>query len=184
MRRIPIVSVALMLALGAASGRAFAHKMLAASRVHEDGSVLLQAFFPDGTPARGVRVEVRRPDGTLFVEGKSDREGKFVLKPPGPAGRWTACFVGSMGHRADVTFTLAGPAGQAPAAGPAAGAAAGTLPPPPAARPATPSGSENLIYKEPIPWFRVFAGLGFICGVSALLMCMRLRAELRKLAQR
>ncbi len=155
-RTLPVVCAFLLLASGPA---AFAHRMIAAARVREDGSVLLQAFFPDGTPARRVKVEVRRPDGSLFAELETDAEGKAVVKAEGAPGRWTARFVGSMGHATEAEFQVAGAKPGAPPA---------------------PAAQEDLVRREPVPWRDILAGLGFIFGLSALLMCLKLRRELRR----
>jgi len=169
MRRTPIPAalVAALLFVWTA-GEAHAHKMIAARRVHEDGTVLLQAFFPDGKPARGVQVEVRRPDGSLFAAERTDGQGKLVIRPDDMPGQWTATFLGSMGHRTETQFTMgrAASAQGAPAAAPNATAA---------------PGDESLIVKEPVPWWNVLAGLGFILGLSAFLMCLNLRREVARL---
>lgn len=162
--------------LVSASG-AFAHKMMAAATVRENGSVLLQAFFPDGSPARGVRVEVRRPDGSLFRAGETNEEGKMVARAQGPAGRWTAALIASAGHRTETEFTLreTGAEPKEPAAS--------TVPKPaeaPAERPEEP----DLARRQPVPWFRLLAGLGFVLGLSAFIMCLKLRAEVRGLRDR
>ncbi|MCD6415573.1 MAG: hypothetical protein J7M08_02605, partial [Planctomycetes bacterium] len=94
---------------------AFAHKMLAACRVHDDGTALAQAFFPDGKPARMVHVQVYRPDGSLFVEGRADDKGKFDIRTDGAPGLWRVTFTGSMGHKVESRFTIAAPEGAAPA---------------------------------------------------------------------
>lgn len=176
-----------------ASRPASAHKMMAASRVHDDGTVLLQAFFPDGKPARGVRVEVHRPDGSLLLDGKTDDEGKLTMTPDGLEGQWTATFTGSTGHRTQTRFAIQGQEGTDASAAPGRIEA----PPPEGAEPrplvASPSHSvqqqpaagamaatESLIEKEPFPWVAVVAGLGFIFGLSALLLSLKLRAELRE----
>jgi hypothetical protein len=139
--------------------------MMALARPAGDGVVLLQAFFPDGGPARGVRVEIRRPDGSLFTSEQTDEEGRLTVRPDGAAGTWTARFIGSTGHAAEASFEV----GEVPAAaiGPAA---------PPPIEGTTPAA-------ESFPWTECLAGLGFIFGLGALLMCLKLRAEVRGLAR-
>jgi hypothetical protein len=152
---------------------ALAHKMLAVARVREDGTVRLQAVFPDGKPARGVKVEVRRPDGGLFTEGETDERGELIVEPEGVAGRWSAAFTGSMGHRVETAFNVegAGPERDAPVARGAENREdEGEAPPQP-----DPGPSDG----EPVPWTRILAGLGFIFGLAAFLMCLKLRADLR-----
>ncbi|MFW6119088.1 MAG: hypothetical protein ACOC7S_01985 [Planctomycetota bacterium] len=153
---------------------ALAHKMLAVARVREDGTVRLQAVFPDGKPARDVKVEVRRPDGSLFTEGVTDERGELIVEPEGAAGRWSAAFTGSMGHRVETTFGVesAAPERTAPVARGAENREdEGEAPPQPAPEPSD---------GEPVPWTRILAGLGFIFGLAAFLMCLKLRADLRR----
>ncbi|MFO7958546.1 MAG: hypothetical protein R6X33_15765 [Candidatus Brocadiia bacterium] len=153
---------------------ALAHKMLAVARVREDGTVRLQAVFPDGKPARGVKVEVRRPNGDLFTEGETDERGELTIQPDGPPGRWSAVFTGSMGHRLETTFSVEGatPERTAPVARDAANREdEGEASPQP-----DPEPSEA----EPVPWTRVLAGLGFVFGLAAFLMCLKFRADLRR----
>ncbi|MGD2174269.1 MAG: hypothetical protein PVJ27_02610 [Candidatus Brocadiaceae bacterium] len=171
-------TLAIVLLLTAAQP-ARAHKMMAAARTREDGTALIQAFFPDGRPAREVRVEVLRPDGTRFAEGTTDGQGRFTVAPDGTPGRWRAVVTGSMGHRAETDFRIGpGPAG-ADASPPETAPDLPTLEP--AAPAASPAEEEGLIQKEPFPWTGCLAGLGFVFGLSALLMCLKLRSELRRL---
>jgi len=189
MRKLALAALTLGLAL-TAPGTAWAHKMLARSRVHEDGTVLLQAFFPDGKPARDITIEVRRPDGSRFKTGKTDERGKFTFTPDGTPGRWTATFTGTLGHKTETSFDIA-PAAQGIAPGAGSTSVAGRVPtasaegraaPVAADRPApAPSTSESLIQKEPLPATQVLAGLGFIFGLSAFLLCLKLRADIRRL---
>jgi len=176
-------AAALLLAV---AGDAHAHKMMAHGRVYDDGTVLLQGFFPDGKAARGVAVEVRRPDGSLFLEGTTDGKGKLTFTPDGPAGQWSATFTGSMGHKVTTTFQVDSP-GDRPSA---SVAEAGPVAPEPPGDSGTPRGpaaptsaaaQDDLRVREPFPWTRVLAGLGFIFGLSALLMGLGLRKRLRAL---
>ena len=163
------VALACLLLL-TATHEAWAHKMMAAALPRDDGTVLLQAFFPDGKPARGVKVEVFRPDGSVLLTAQTDDAGKLTVTPDA-AGQWKATFTGSMGHKTRAEFCVG--AAQEPAS-PAI--------PRPDATAAGPGHQESLIQKEPFPWVKVAAGLGFIFGLSALLMCLKLRASLKKLA--
>lgn len=176
------------LMLLAAGPEAWAHKMIAAARVRDDGTVLVQAFFPDGRPARGVATEVTRPDGSAFLNSKTDEAGKLVVTPDGAVGQWTATFTGSMGHKTSVSFEIEAPPQppQAPAVVAPEAAAQPEAPPEPepaAPRPAAPA-DDDLIAPEPTPWDSIFAGVGFICGVSALLLYLKLREEVRRMAAR
>jgi len=174
MRRSSRLSVLAALALWlAASPQAFGHKMIAASRVHEDGTVLVQAFFPDGKPAQNVKADVLRPDGSTFLTGETDQEGKLRVEPD-TQGQWTVVFTGSMGHQTKCTFTMApsgepAPVSQEPAVSDAQG------------KPEPVHHEESLAAPEPFPWSNVLSGLGFVFGLSAFIMCLRLRADLRRI---
>lgn len=173
MLRKTCVAMAAALALTGAGGEAWAHRMMAVSRVRDDGTVLLQAFFPDGKPARQVRAEVRRPDGSLFMEARTDEGGKLTVTPDGAAGLWTATFVGSMGHQIETSFDIEGVVAEKPRAAPPEASQSPT--------PAVSTEQETLIRREPFPWTNCLAGLGFILGLAAFLMCLKLRSELRRL---
>lgn len=181
MRKSWSVGLAAVLFLLAAGSEARAHKMIAASRVHDDGTVLLQAFFPDGKPARGVTVEVHRPDGSLLAAARTDEEGKLTVTPDGQPGQWTATFTGSMGHKTETRFRV--DAARQPTEAPGAVRAVAA----PVARnggPTAEARDESLIEKAPFPVANVLAGLGFVFGLSALLMCIKLRAQLRELVSK
>jgi hypothetical protein len=178
------------LMLLAAGPDAWAHKMIAAARVRDDGTVLVQAFFPDGRPARGVATEVTRPDGSAFLSSKTDDAGKLVVTPHGAAGQWTATFTGSMGHKTSVSFEIEAPAPPKPVQAPPVTAPEPVVlpeappePEPAAPRPA-PLADDDLIAPEPTPWDSILAGLGFISGLSALLLYLKLREEVRRMAAR
>jgi hypothetical protein len=168
MCRRAVIGAGLVAALLLAARPAAGHRMMAASLVREDGTVLLQAFFRDGTPARGVKVQLTRPDGSSFTAGETDGEGKLIVAPDEAPGRWTAVFTGSMGHRAETQFTLGVPGPQQP----------------PQRTESPPAAREDLARAEPFPWRDVLAGLGFVFGLSALLMCLKLRREIRSGADR
>ena len=171
MRRRILLTALLLASVLAGPPPACAHRMMAASLARGDGTVLLQAFFPDGRPAQSVKVEVRRPDGSLFLTGQTGEDGKLTIRPDARPGEWTAAFIGSMGHRAETTFVVSA----VETAGPEAPVSAHA----PVTQQARPV-EENLARAEPFPWCDVLAGLGFIFGFSALLMCLKLRRDLQR----
>jgi hypothetical protein len=151
----------------AATSPAQAHKLLVSATV-EGGGLKVQAFFHDGNPAREAPVTVAMipPAGHPPLSGKTDAHGvcRFAQLAPG------AYVVGvgdPMGHRADARVTIPG-AAAAPAASPPDKASAPSPAPP----------------REPVPWNNILAGLGFIFGLSAFIMVMRLNREVKKLASR
>jgi len=176
MNRATHIALALLVPLVLAPD-ALAHRMLAVARVRDDGTVQLQALFPDGKPARGVKVELRRPDGSLFRETVTSDHGELTIEPDGPPGRWSAVFTGSMGHRVETPFTLEGTRPEAdPGVAEEAASGEDGEEIPPQAGP-EPAGA------EPVPWTRILAGLGFTFGLAAFLMCLKLRADLRRWSQ-
>lgn len=78
------------------------HRMLMDYRV---GRVDLMAYYGGGAPAQNAHVEVYRPDGTLYLEGETDDEGKFSFEPEIMKGEWKAV-TESMGHRAELSIEV------------------------------------------------------------------------------
>lgn len=144
-----------------------AHKILVDALVREDGKVQVEAFFPDGSPAKNMKVEIFSPDGSLFKEGKTDMEGRFLVTPIGPAGTWGAVVTGMMGHRAETKFEVGTLA--------VSKEAIHMKPPMEVSRE-----TKGLAHKKGIPWFRIIAGLGFIFSLAALIMQLKLQSEWRQ----
>lgn len=159
--------------LAAASG-AQAHKLLVSAIPQADGALTVQAFFPDGNPAQEVPVAVIPLDGRPPLSGKTDTQGLCKIGPLNP-GQYRVEVGDPLGHRAETRLVITGAgaqeAGTAPKATtpPAAATAAPTAPPPAG---------------EPLPWGNLLAGLGFIFGVTAFLLVLKLRGEVRRLAPR
>lgn len=152
-----IITFAITLTLSsAASG----HRMLADSLAKEDGTVLVEAFFPDGSPVKNAKVEIHKPDGSLFKEGRTSMKGRFTFRPERESGVWRAVVTGTLGHQAKTEFEIA--KDQKPGE----------------SKPA--SREKILAQREPIPWFKVIAGLGFIFGLSSFIMVIKLRNNLKQ----
>jgi hypothetical protein len=154
--------------------------MLGDALVHADGTVLIEAFFPDGSPVKNMKVEVFKPDGSLFIESKTDQKGQVIINPKGPTGMWKAVIIGKMGHRTEVEFeitpdSLGGAEGERSKLG-------------------EPQVSEEIIpkevpykshqpkairlaHKEETPWFQIIAGLAFILALTSLIMQLKSRQE-------
>ena len=143
---------------------ALAHKMLVDCLVNEEGTVQIEAFFPDGSPAKKLKVEVFRPDGSLFIEGRTDMEGRFFLRPGEPLGTWRVVATGTTGHRAKAQFELTGEIKEK-------GMPEKDVVPTPEAK--------RLAHKEAVPWFKIIAGLGFIFGLSSFILSLKLRSEIK-----
>ena len=142
-------------------GRSFAHRMMVDCLV-ENGTVVVSAFFPDGRAARKVKVEVFKPDNTLYTSGTTDENGEFTFK----AGNETNLKVvatGALGHRAVQQVDLKE---QAP---PAVGNSEKDTPATTAPK-----------HCAPFPFRAVFAGFGYIFGAAGILMYIKARSDLRK----
>ncbi|NPB05060.1 MAG: hypothetical protein GXO08_01615 [Aquificae bacterium] len=116
----------------------------------ENGSLVVWAFYPDGTPAKGAKVRILTPEGKLLLEGTTDREGKFTFSPPADAGLLKVELYAGLGHKAETTYSL-----KEERARPSAGVLNQTA----AARP-RPAGPD---------WQKVFCGLGWIFGLFGIL---------------
>lgn len=167
MRKIKVwgFSLALVLVSLAPVGQALAHKLLVSGTPEAAGGLKVQAFFPDGTPAQEIPVAVIPAAGGSPRSGKTDHQGICSFTGLAP-GQYRLEAGDALGHRAVTQVVLPGP-GPAAQTAPTAGHPAASLPP-----------------GEPLPWGNILAGLGFIFGVSAFLMVLRLRAEVRKHASR
>ena len=143
---------------------ALAHRMLVDCLVNEERTVQIEVFFPDGSPAKKVKVEVFEPDGSLFIEGKTDMEGRFFLHPHRTPGTWRVVATGAMGHRAKAQFELTGEIKEK-------GRPEKDVVPTP--------GAKRLAHKEAIPWFEIIAGLGFIFGLSSFILSLKLRSQIK-----
>lgn len=148
---------------------ALAHKMLIDALVEEDGTVLVQAFFPDGSPAKNCKVEIFTEEGRLFKEGLTDKEGQFIFRPEGAAGTYKAVATGTMGHKGQVSFEIGKPKAPSEEA-----EGLGEVKPQ----------KMRLTHKEKFPWLEIIAGLGFIFGLSSFILCLKLRSELKNASTR
>ena len=132
-----------------------AHRMLVDSLV-EDGVVFVDVFFPDGKPAKNVKVEVYRADETLYLSGQTDAEGRFSFDPKDES-HVKVVAIGEMGHRAEQELSIN------------------------AVKPEASEKSEGKIrQREPLPLREVLAGFGYIIGVAGILMYLKARSDLKK----
>lgn len=82
----------------------------------------MEAFFSDGSPARGAEVEVRDArSGAVLLRGHTDAQGAFEFSPPRRADL-RVVVTAELGHRAECSISRE----ELPAA-PAAGTAAGAV---------------------------------------------------------
>jgi hypothetical protein len=155
------------------AGPALAHKLLVSTVVDEERNLKVQAFFPDGKPAQEIPVSLTPADGSLPLSGKTDAQGIYLFADLKP-GEYHVAAGDPLGHRVETKIVIPG------------AAQAETSPAPKEASP--PSGPGNRASSPPsggpIPWVDILAGLGFIFGLTAFVMVLKLRAELRRHASR
>jgi hypothetical protein len=165
-RKIGTISLALLWFSLAAVPGAQGQKLLVTAVSEADGALKVLAFFPDGKPAQDAPVAVISEDGHATVEGKTDDQGALKIARL-KAGHYRVEVGDPLGHRAETRVVIAGE-GLAPASG---------------APPATVSGFP-VRFREALPWGNILGGLGFIFGLTAFLMVLRLRREMKKHAPR
>lgn len=145
-----------------------AHKLLVSAVVEEGNSLMVRAFFPDGSPAQEIPVTLTPESGTESLTLTTDRQG-MVRFPGLKPGRYRVSAGDPLGHRGETVAVIPGTGKAAEAPGQQAATQPGTG----AAPPAPPSG-------EPVPWGNILAGLGFVFGLAAFVMVLKLRADLRR----
>jgi cobalt/nickel transport system permease protein len=98
--------VAVIIALGVlAPHPALAHKLLIDYTAVKEG-VLVEAFFPDGTPARNTTMRLMTPDGKVLQTAMTNDHGGFLF--PVPERRdYVADADAQMGHYAKVAIPAA-----------------------------------------------------------------------------
>ncbi|MBW1991537.1 MAG: carboxypeptidase regulatory-like domain-containing protein [Deltaproteobacteria bacterium] len=167
------LSLGALLLLGLlASPPALAHKLLVSATVEGKGGLKVLAFFPDGTPAQEVLITVTPSDGSAPREGRTDSQGVCLLSGLKP-GFYRVVAGDPLGHRAETTVVIPGASGTGSQGNEKEGAAA----------PAKATDSP-IVRGEPLPWGNILAGLGFIFGLTALVMVLKLKSDLRRYAPR
>lgn len=172
------VALALLLALPAG---ARAHRLHAEARL-DQGQVLLEVYFSDGTPAAGAEVTLRRvaPEAgsegaeQVLARGQTDAGGRFRWSPPAP-GTYELEVVEPGLHRARVEVTVAPGALSAraredPAADPAHPTSGA-----PAAVASAGAGSPTAgaAARGAVPWGGVVSGLVVIALLAGLLAAVQ-----------
>jgi len=124
-------------------------------------SIRVEAYFPDGTPARGDRVEMFY-QGRIIANCTTDPQGICILpRPDYPEVKIVVS--GKLGHRAERTLRLA---------------------PVPSSASQPPQAPLKKIKKhqERFPVTEVLAGLGFIFGLSGFILAWDTRRRFKNLA--
>ncbi len=97
---MPMVVIGLVMLCLATPLTAHAHRMFL---TYEPSEIEVLAAFEGGSVAREADVAVYLPDGTVFVEGKTDQDGKFRFAPGDMEGELRISASHS-GHRATVAL--------------------------------------------------------------------------------
>jgi len=81
---------------------ALAHKLLVDYTAVKEG-LLVEAFFPDGTPARNTTMRLMTPDGKVLRQGMTNDHGGFLF-PVAERADYVADADAQMGHYAKVAI--------------------------------------------------------------------------------
>jgi hypothetical protein len=157
---------------GLLTSGAMAHKLLVAAVLEGKNDLKVQAFFPDGSPAQEISVTAAPEDGSPPLIGQTDTQGNCrftALKP----GAYRVEVGDPLGHRAETKIVIPQTAAVAPQASANPASASGSAGP-----------SPDIPLGEPLPWTNILAGLGFIFGLVAFVMVLKLKADLRRYASR
>ena len=138
-----------------------AHRMLI-DCIAEDGTVLADIFFPNGRPAKDVRVEVYNSDEILHTSGRTDAEGRFSFDAKGKT-YFRVVAIGELGHKAEQKLSLE----ETPSRPPGESAEDGHV-------------DSKVRRRVPLPFREVFAGFGYIFGAAGVLMYFKARSDLKK----
>ncbi len=141
----------------------------------EGDTVYTESYFPDGRRVEGGKVEVYDSQGKKLLEGVTSKEGIFDFKIP-KVDDLKIVLIATMGH--ENTFTIyADELPQVAGATTSAPAQVQGVTPEPAAAPeaTTPAKSKTSVRrhapkKDPFPAGAVLGGLGFIFGLTSLIM--------------
>jgi len=72
----------------------------------ENGKIVVEGYFSDGTPARNSKVEIYNEKGGKIAEGETNKEGICSFPIPENNQRLKIVLIASMGHRAETIFTF------------------------------------------------------------------------------
>ena len=140
--------------------RSYAHRIMVDYMV-EGKSVSVDVFFPDGKPAKNVKIEVHRADETLYLSGETDAEGQFSFDLVDET-HLKVVAIGKLGHRAEQGISLSDSTSQVSEG----------------SEETMPTGHRRR--RDSIPFRDIFAGFGYIFGLAGILMYLKARSDLRK----
>jgi hypothetical protein len=88
------------LTLGLATGAAQAHTALCSCYDNNDGTILCEGGFSDGSSASGVKMVVSDKQGKKLLDGAMNKNSEFSFKKPD--GEFTVLFDGGEGHQIEI----------------------------------------------------------------------------------
>lgn len=170
MRAIRVCSAAILLNL-VSSGVAHAHDLGAEVKIVK-GRVVVEAYYDDGTSARGAKVKIHDADRRVVAQGETNKKGVWSFPVPKP-GPYEAAVNAGGGHLTRVKFTVK--------------ESAGTSAPPNGVEPSpgAPDSGDTVENSEPArdmevvstgpsraeftqtPWLKLGIGLGVIGALAA-----------------
>ena len=119
------------------------------------GRIDTKVYYGGGTPAADASVEVYKPDGTLYQEGKTDDEGKFSFELGVMKGEWKVV-AQSMGHRQEISIDVWTEPTESETS-------------PDVEQPTEPGEPAELQGTTELPLYaRVLAGLGYLVGIAGI----------------
>ena len=152
-----VLVAGLLAGMLSAPGTAQAHKLLIDYTPQENG-LLVEVFFPDGTPAREVNVRVMTETGDLIHQATTDQTGGYLFAIPDKINL-VADGDDGLGHAAEVEISAAELAPINLAAQTEGGARAGA----------------SKVHREAIPVGRLIAGFVVIAALAGGALLMKKR---------
>jgi len=157
----------------------------------EGHEVKIEAYFKDGSPAQGAKVEVLRSDGTVILEAKTGKDGQYAF---GPKKAEALKIVASTpdGHRAEYAvsvsdfaeagFAVPAEAGEARPPQDPEDTTGTSVPPGVGSQPVTEPGErqDRPRPESGIPAVRAIIGLAIILGLTGLVTFLTRRRPQRR----
>ncbi|MFH1287517.1 MAG: hypothetical protein ABII25_02345 [bacterium] len=145
----------------------------------EENTVFVEGYFPDGRPTKNSRITVYNQKGDIIIEGATDETGKFSFKPSIKTD-FKIVMNASMGHRAE--FLLPESEQSSLSTRPDNKAdednTSGLISELKAKKDKTGQSHKRGMHKEAVPWAGIFAGLGFIFGLSGFVISLLVNGKL------
>ncbi len=145
---------------------AYAHKVNIFAYA-EEGKVFTESYFPDGRKVIDGKVEVYDSQENKLLEGKTNKEGLFDFKIP-KQDDLKIVLIATMGHKNSFVISAAELAGDEDEGSIDTSSTANTEKETSVKK--TSARRRHAPKKEPLPMAGVLGGLGFIFGLTALIL--------------